>query len=200
MSGWIAERLAGGALQPDDLEVLARVAQRALGVTVDGRPGKHTLLAATLDELQHGPPTGHDLARLCRLQVGDRYVFGHEVELSARDPDTWDCSELVQWATSQLGVPLGDGSWLQLERCQRAGLVVPVEHALATVGALLFEFRDKVGQLADPGASRPARAHIEVSLGDGRTVGARSPRHGVDVFPRSERWTHAALVPGLQYG
>jgi cell wall-associated NlpC family hydrolase len=41
-------------------------------------------------------------------QIGDRYVFGAETNLSDANPDTFDCSELVQWAAHQAGVTVLD--------------------------------------------------------------------------------------------
>ena len=49
-------------------------------------------------------PTAQQLIDVASQQVGDRYVFGHEVDLEDEDPSTFDCSELIQWATHQLGV------------------------------------------------------------------------------------------------
>ena len=52
-----------------------------------------------------------------------------------------------------------------------------VEQALKTRGALLFYFSQP-----PTGAGRPAEAHVAISLGDGRTIEARSTKDGVGVF------------------
>lgn len=109
------------------------------------------------------------------------------------NPDTFDCSELVQWAASQAGVSITDGSWLQYQHVQRGGGEMTVEQALNTPGALLFRFG------SDPnGAGRPSGAHVAISLGDGRTIEARGRSYGVDIFDATSRgWTHAGVIPEL---
>jgi predicted chitinase len=47
---------------------------------------------------------------------------------------------------------------------------------------------------------RPDTAHVEISQGNGKTIGARSTKYGVGEFPSEGRnWTHAALIPGVDY-
>jgi len=46
-------------------------------------------------------------------QVGDKYIFGHEVNLDDEDPDAFDCSELVEWFFAQFGIVVPDGSYNQ---------------------------------------------------------------------------------------
>ena len=110
-------------------------------------------------------------------QAGDRYVFGAEARPDDPNPTAFDCSELVQWAAHQAGVDVPDGSWLQYQQLQQEGGGISVEQALHTRGALLFYFSS-----SPDGAGRPAEAHVAISLGDGRTIEARSTRDGVGVF------------------
>ena len=126
-------------------------------------------------------------------QQGDRYVFGHEVEMGDVDPDVFDCSELVQWAAAQAGVEITDGSWLQYRHVRQNGGAMSVEEALNTPGALLFRFG------SDPDAGgRPQGAHVAISLGDGRTIEARGSKYGVGIFDATNRsWTHAGVIPEL---
>jgi cell wall-associated NlpC family hydrolase len=126
-------------------------------------------------------------------QQGDSYVFGHEANPNDPNPDTFDCSELVQWAAAQAGVQLTDGSWLQYRSLSGRGGGMPVDEALRTPGALLFAFS------GDPNAGgRPSRAHVAISLGDGRVMEARNPRKGVLISDASSMpWTHAAVIPEL---
>ena len=134
---------------------------------------------------------------LCLAQDGDRYVFGHEVSLSDPDPDTFDCSELVQWAAARAGVlpRMPDGSWNQVSHCRKHGGLISVEEGVNTRGALLFRFSSDPFQ-----GVRPSSAHVAVSQGDGRTIEARGSKWGVGVWPTAGRvWTHAALIPGLEY-
>ena len=130
-------------------------------------------------------------------QAGDRYIFGHEVKLSDTDPSAFDCSELVEWAAWQVGVQprVPDGSWYQARHCQKHGTLIPVSEALKTKGALLFRFSSSPFT-----GGRPTSSHVAVSLGDGRTIEAKGSRYGVGIFTAEGRgWTHAGLVPGLDY-
>lgn len=141
--------------------------------------------------------TEDQFARLCLSQDGDRYVFGAEVRADDADPAAFDCSELIEWACARLGVSprMPDGSWIQARHCSQAGTMIPIDRAVKTRGALLFAFS------SDPlVGARPGSAHVAVSLGDGRTIEARSRTHGVGIFTAYGRgWTHGALVPGVTY-
>jgi GH25 family lysozyme M1 (1,4-beta-N-acetylmuramidase)/cell wall-associated NlpC family hydrolase len=175
------------------------------GNTVDAN-----LFNGTLDELRRlarievlalSPKplrTADDLCKILLAQQGDRYEIGHEVRLTEPNPSVFDCSELIEWACSQLGVKpqVPDGSWMQVRHVKEAGLLMPVETAIATRGALLFRFS------ADPfTGARPKRAHVALSLGDGHTIEARdTARGGGGVFPALDRgWTHAGRLPGIDY-
>src|SRR5690606_38373838 len=93
-----------------------------------------------------------------------------------------------------------DGSWNQYRHSAAHGLTIPVADAYSVRGALLFIFRDKNGRPVDPGIARPARSHVAISLGDGRTIEARGTAYGVGVFTAIGRgWTHAGLIPGVIY-
>jgi cell wall-associated NlpC family hydrolase len=115
-------------------------------------------------------------------QVGDKYVYGAEVDLDDPDPDVFDCSELVQWACHQTGVYIPDGSTSQFNYCSAKGTRISVDAARSIRGALLFH----------PG-------HVAISLGDGRTVEAANPRVGVIIGTIGSRFTSAARVPGMTY-
>lgn len=152
------------------------------------------VVSDTPDRPAAGGPTALDTFLNAALaQQGDRYVFGHEVRVDDADPDTFDCSELVQWAAMQAGVEITDGSWLQYRAMAQKGANLPVEEALRTPGALLFTFS------SDPNTGgRPSRAHVAISLGDGRVMEARNPRVGVLISDAStHKWTHAATIPEL---
>ena len=127
-------------------------------------------------------------------QAGDRYDYGEEVRLTDANPAVFDCSELVQWAAHRVGVEVGDGSWLQYLQLQQQGGAISVEQALHTRGALLFYFSETPTRTG----GRPGTAHVAISLGDGRTIEARSPDHGVGTFTASaQRFNYAAVIPGL---
>ena len=125
-------------------------------------------------------------------QVGDEFRFGAEVRMNDADPDEFDCSELVEWSAHQAGVRMPDGSWNQFKHLNRAGTTTSVEEALDTPGALLFRFG------SDPlnTKGRPAGSHVAISLGDGRVVEATTG--GVRIIERTEGWTHAGVIPGLE--
>jgi peptidoglycan hydrolase-like protein with peptidoglycan-binding domain len=167
--------------------------QRAQGITVDGIVGPQTwgrlnrtggpTAPTPTPPAQGGRGTAEAFVQRALAQNGDRYVFGAETNLNDANPDTFDCSELVQWAAAQVGVSIPDGTMNQLPHIQRAGGSISVEEALRTRGALLF---------------RPG--HVAISLGDGRTIEARGSRYGVGIFPANGRgWTAGGLIPGMQY-
>lgn len=129
-----------------------------------------------------------DFVRLCMAQRGDRYVFGSEASFSDPDPDVFDCSELVEWALHRLGISYPDGTWNQYAFSKRAGLAIPIDRAIRTPGALLFQ-------------GYQASQHVAVSRGDHTTIEARGRAYGVNTFGADGRpWSVAALVPGLNYG
>lgn len=115
----------------------------------------------------------------CLAQAGDRYVFGAETRLADPDPNTFDCSELVEWACYQVGVKIPDGSQNQRRVC-KAFRQLSIAQAMATRGALVF-----------------TSGHVAVSLGDGRTIEAKGRKYGVVVDVVGKRFTDAGLIPGM---
>lgn len=135
---------------------------------------------------------------VAQAQVGDRYVFGAEVkDLDNPDPDAFDCSELTQWAAHQAGVTIPDGAAGQYRYFQKMGLLIPVEEARNTPGALLFHFAsDPVG-----GRGEPSVAHVAISTGDGNsTIEAKNSRAGVVNGEIGNRFNYAAIIPGISDG
>ena len=142
--------------------------------------------------------TPKNLLDLLLAQEGDVYVFGVEVSPSESNPKAFDCSELVQWGCARLGIKpsMPDGTIYQVRHCQKYGLLIPVEQAIRTAGALLFAFSDNPFS-----GGRPEHAHVAVSQGNGKTFEARGRKYGVGAFSALKRdWTHAGLIPGLDYG
>jgi cell wall-associated NlpC family hydrolase len=136
---------------------------------------------------------------LAKQQDGDRYVFGGEARHDESDPAVFDCSELIEWVCARLGVNprVPDGSWNQAKHCKKHDTLIPVEKGVDTAGSLLFRFS------SNPFVTkRPSEAHVAMSLGDGRTMEARSTALGVGIFPKAadRGWTHAGLIPGAEYG
>lgn len=126
-------------------------------------------------------------------QQGDSYVFGAEASLDDPNPDSFDCSELTQWAADQVGVTIPDGAMYQYLDLKSQGQLMPVEEALHTKGALLFYFS------SEPTANggRPSEAHVAISLGDGRTIEARGTSYGVNEFPGEGRFNYAGVIPEM---
>jgi cell wall-associated NlpC family hydrolase len=144
-------------------------------------------------------PAGTALERFieaARDQVGDRYVFGAEAKLSNPDPRAFDCSELTQWAAHQAGATIPDGAVAQYRALRARGLLIPVDEAKKTRGALLFHFDREPG----PGTGAVSGAHVAISTGDGRTIEAMNSRRGVVEADAGGRFTYAALIPGISDG
>lgn len=133
---------------------------------------------------------------VARAQAGDAYVFGAEARLDDPDPETFDCSELTQWAAHQAGVEIPDGATAQFLHLKEKGMLIPVEQAKNTPGALLFSF-DREPR---PGDGRTPGAHVAISLGDGRTIEAQGRRAGVGEFEAKGRFEYAAVIPGISDG
>ncbi|HYN94202.1 MAG TPA: transglycosylase SLT domain-containing protein [Pilimelia sp.] len=133
---------------------------------------------------------------VARAQIGDTYVFGAEAKLKDIDPETFDCSELTQWAAHQAGVKIPDGATAQYLHLKERGLLIPVDQAKDTPGALLFSF-DREPR---PGDGRTPGAHVAISLGGGRTVEAMNPRKGVLESSAKDRFEYAAVLPGISDG
>lgn len=126
-----------------------------------------------------GRGTAAEMLRLALEQRGDRYVFGAEVNLNDKNPNTFDCSELVQWAVHQAGGSIPDGSQNQRAAAKR----ITVAEASRIPGALLFNGH-----------------HVAISLGDGvHTIEAMGSKYGVTIGTIGRRFEDGGLVRGLQY-
>jgi cell wall-associated NlpC family hydrolase len=110
-------------------------------------------------------------------QQGKPYVWGQS------GPGSFDCSGLVQAATTAAGKPLAKPSESQLTTCRNAGKTISVDEARHTRGALMFIMTS-------------ADHHVAISLGDGvHTVQAKGTGYGCGVFTDAawSGWTDAAL-------
>ena len=129
-------------------------------------------------------------------QVGDQYIFGAEVDVNDPNPQTWDCAELTKWAAHQAGADIPGSSFEQYLDLKAQGLLIPIEEAEHTPGALVFHFSSEPTE----GGGRPSEAHVALSLGDGRTVEAQSEEVGVITDDNiGGRFEYAALLPGVDY-
>lgn len=128
-----------------------------------------------------------------QTQEGDPYVYGAQPSLSDRDPDSFDCSALTQWAARRAGVTLPRTAEEQYRLLKGEGMTVPVEQALKTPGALLFYFSSE-----PVGALPPGKAHVAISLGNGKVFEARGSSWGVGEWSAKGRgFNYAGVVPGL---
>jgi hypothetical protein len=168
------------------------------GLTRDGIVGPQTL--AALDRSVPTRPAVTQAAKMADLALrlvttgidGTRpsYVFGAEVSMRDPSPDRLDCSELVQWAVTQVdGATWVDGSAYQYGACKH----VSVDTAIKTKGALLF---------ISSNGRQSGIHHVAISLGNGKTAEARS-RY---MTPSCGSWSVtgrgfnlAGLVPVLAY-
>jgi N-acetylmuramoyl-L-alanine amidase len=186
--------------------------QSIIGVGVDGDFGPATLAASMKvaekagiltkpPEPQPGNVTGQDFLKLAATRIGEKYVYGANVDLN--DPNwhgPWDCAEYTSWDVKQVtGKIYGcvnnhaqdpdpyTGGWKQ---DVESGLVIgiPVEKAAKTPGAILLRFREN-------------GKHIVFSVGDGTTIEAKGAAYGVCKGKVGDlsNWDYGILIPGVKY-
>jgi cell wall-associated NlpC family hydrolase len=140
------------------LELLARAELDRGG----RRPGDKTVTTST--ELEW---TGYDAqidefkkrAIICdfvRKQEGEPYHFGAEGPAD-QDLERWDCAELVEHGYAAAGEHIPDGSLNQRAFCMRVTLPRP-------------------GDLACFEPNAAGVGHVEIYVGQGRVIGARSEK------------------------
>jgi cell wall-associated NlpC family hydrolase len=177
----------GDPLHPGDFGDPAHPAMAFAPAVEPAAPAAHD---PTADATHHSTQAFLDAAL---AQTGDPYVWGAEASAGDPNPKAFDCSELAQWAAARVGITLPDGSWLQYLQLKDAGAVIPVDQAIHTPGALLFNFSSE----PTAGGGRPGEAHVAISLGDGKTIEARGVKYGVGSFEAAHRFDFAAVLPGL---
>lgn len=110
----------------------------------------------------------------------------------------FDCSGFTYFLLEHLGVRPPDWqpqSHLQALYDRDHGLLLTVDKAIATVGALLYEGPDHayIGGAGIPG-------HVAVSLGNGHTIEAMGHAWGTRVGNAFGRgWSNAGLFPNVDY-
>ena len=146
--------------------------------------------------------TGEDMLALARQHIGEQYILGARAPMAnASWKGPWDCAEFVSWCVYQAsGILFGTeprndpmradaytGYWAQQARA--AACTIPVEDAVATVGAALLRY-------PQPGAA----GHIVFSDGESGTLEAHSSKRGVIAGTvNGRRWDTGVLVPGIRY-
>ena len=162
----------------------------------------HVLGFGSLPDLPTQPAAGglspanedalHTFLDAAVAQRGDAYVFGAKGTGEA-NPTAFDCSGLTKWAAHQAGAELPDGAAHQFVALKQAGMLIPVDQAVHTPGALLFHFATE----PQPGTGEPDIAHVAISLGNGKTIEAADPQDGVTEFNAAGRFNYAAIIPGI---
>jgi hypothetical protein len=128
-------------------------------------------------------------------QNGEQYIYGANADFNNPHPKAFDCSDLVQWATHRVGISMPRTASEQYEFLRKGGHVIPVDQAVHTPGALLFNFS------SNPDDGQPAHGHVAISLGNGKTMEALGPQYGVGSWnANSTRFNYAAVIPGLSPG
>ena len=130
-------------------------------------------------------------------QTGDEYVFGAPDDLNNPNPTTFDCSSLTEWAAHEAGVDLPRTSYEQYLLLKDKDLLISVDQAAKTPGALIFHFSSQPVE----GGGRPTEAHVAmVTNTEGKDIEAYDENHGVNTFDMGNRFNYAALLPGMDYG
>lgn len=166
----------------------------AAAAAAEADPRPRAAATATADE----PGSGDALAtflRTAKAQKGDRYDYASTPSGSDPDPERFDCSSLTQWAARQAGVSLRRTAEEQYTWAKDHHHDIGVEEALKTPGALLFYFD------GNPSHPLPAgKAHVAISLGNGRVFEARGKSYGVGEWSataRTRQFNYAAVIPGI---
>lgn len=123
---------------------------------------------------------------LALAQQGKPYVFG------AAGPNAFDCSGLVSWALKQAGVKGGRTTAAGLQDRYKSTAITRKEDLRP--GDLVFFWSPN-----NRGIPRGKASHVEIYLGNGKTMGTDSPREGAKVEPINwSSFIGGARVPELQ--
>ena len=121
---------------------------------------------------------------LAKDQVGKPYVFG------AEGPNAFDCSGLIHWALNKAGV---DAPRLTAAGYQNHYSNNRVSRENLKPGDLVFMWYPN-----DRGIPRGQASHIEIYLGNGKTMGTDNPSEGARIEPMDwSAFIGGARVPGL---
>ena len=115
---------------------------------------------------------------------GTPYVFG------AAGPDKFDCSGLVSWALKEAGVSGGRTTARGLQERYKGSAVKKED---LKPGDLVFFWSPN-----SRGIPRGQASHVEIYLGNGKTMGTDSPKEGAKVEPINwDTFIGGARVPEL---
>ena len=148
------------------------------------------------------PKSGQKLVELALTQQNKIYCISEgsrvcgKPAISNKNPTDFDCSGFTSWTTGQLGVSLKGGSTEQYSYMEKNNAFISLEKAYNTPGAWLYR---------PPGYNGQKYGHVAISVGDGKnTIEAMGTQYGVKkgglfLANGKPRFTHAALVPGIDY-
>ena len=116
-----------------------------------------------------GGPKVQKLIDAALSKQGTPYVFG------AAGPDKFDCSGLVSWALKQAGSNIPR---MTAEGLHKHYANASVSRDQLQPGDLVFFWSPN-----DRGIPKGQATHVEIYLGDGKTMGTDSPKEGAKVEP-----------------
>lgn len=132
--------------------------------------------AATGSGASLGPTDGSTNSKtkkfidLALSKQGTPYVFG------AAGPDKFDCSGLVSWALKEAGVSGGRTTARGLQE-RYAGSAITKKEDLKPGDLVFFHSSNTRG------IPKGKASHVEIYLGNGKTMGTDSPKEGAKVEP-----------------
>ncbi|MBT9583772.1 C40 family peptidase [bacterium] len=139
------------------------------GGGVSGSNGASGSLFNSSQTLGAGGPKVQKLIDAALSKQGTPYVFG------AAGPDKFDCSGLVSWALKQAGSNI---QRLTAEGLHKHYANASVSKEQLQPGDLVFFWSPN-----DRGIPKGQATHVEIYLGDGKTMGTDSPKEGAKVEP-----------------
>ena len=129
-------------------------------------------------------PSTQNFINKALSKQGAPYVFG------AAGPDKFDCSGLVSWALKEAGVSGGRATARGLQDRYKGSAVKKED---LKPGDLVFFWSPN-----DRGIPKGQATHVEIYLGNGKTMGTDSPKEGAKVEPINwDTFIGGARVPEL---
>lgn len=126
-------------------------------------------------------------AKQAALPAGSKYELARQYGAKWIGRHVADCSGLVKYGCSKLGISMPHGSNSQWRGC------------LGTKGEIRPGFMPTAGMLVFKLRNGDDFYHVGVSLGDGRVVEAQGTRAGVVISELGSGWSHYGLIRGLDY-
>lgn len=121
-----------------------------------------------------------------KRRIGAPYLYGAERAKFDDPMKPIDCSELVEMAFKESGLPMVDGARNQINVCRSCSLTL----AANVPGALVFWRKNALSPIS----------HVGISTGQGNVIHASGGAGKVIVEPMTAfRWTSAGL-PKVIYG